>query len=74
MPSNAPPANGNSQIIKHRPSHANAHSPAAVHENNVKETALLALHCENGGARGTTNHVITFKNGDHSLENPADAV
>lgn len=80
---NGPPPNGNSQIVKRRPSNqATAQTPAGGGgdaagggDNNVtkEQTALLALHCENGGTRGATNHVITFKNHTNSLEN-LDAV
>ncbi|ODM99727.1 Allatostatin-A receptor [Orchesella cincta] len=65
---NHPPPNG-SQIIKHRQSNAHSHGPPLLHNEVTKETALLALHCENGGTRGATNHVITFKNGSNPLEN-----
>lgn len=65
------PHNGTSQSIKHRPSQAHPNTPPGMLQSEItKETALsmLALHCENGGSRGSTNHVI-FKNGDHPLEN-----
>lgn len=67
-----PPPNG-SQSIKRRPSQAHPHTPPGMMQSEVtKETALslLALHCENGGTRGSANHhVIAFKNGEHPLEN-----
>lgn len=76
-PPTVPPPNGNTQMIK-RPSNANnipANAPVGGNgnENNTKETSLLALHVENGGALGA-NHVITFKNGEQLQLEAADAV